>query len=59
MTRQEIMENIDPGVFREFWDASNLFRAYFEDTSDVALSISLVLWTLSIKEFEEWDLKIQ
>jgi hypothetical protein len=53
------MENINPVVFREYWDAKYLFRAYLDSFGDVALAISLVLWTLSFEEFEEWDLKIQ
>lgn len=59
LTRQDIMENIDPVAFREYWDAKHLFTAYLDSFGDVALAISLVLWTLSFEEFEEWDLKIQ
>jgi peptidoglycan/LPS O-acetylase OafA/YrhL len=49
-----------PTEFGEYWDSFNLFEAYmdrFED--DIALAASMVLWTLSIREFSEWDMKIQ
>ena len=56
----ELVYYFDVSEFREYWDSSNLFEAYmdhFED--DIALATAMVLWTLSIREISEWDMKSQ
>ena len=56
----ELVYLYDVSEFGEYWDSFYIFEAYmdhFED--DIALATAMVLWTLSIREFAEWDTKIQ
>ncbi len=53
MTRSQILDSVDPEKFRDFWDVGGVFVAYLR-TYDIALAISLVLWTISIEEFDTW-----
>ena len=56
----ELVYLYDVSEFGEYWDSYHIFeayKAYF--AGDIALAASMVLWTLSIREFAEWDMKIQ
>ena len=53
ITRSQILDSIDPEKFRDFWDVGGVFIAYL-GTHDIALAISLVLWTISNEEFDAW-----
>ena len=56
----ELVYLYDVSEFGEYWDSYYLFKAYkaYFD-GDIPLAASMVLWTLSIREFAEWDTKIQ
>ena len=55
-TRQLILETVDTELFEEYWDVGNLFYSYLERFDDVALAVSLTLWTISGEDFKKWNL---
>jgi len=56
IARQLILETIDTELFEEYWDVGNLFYSYLERFDDVALAVSLTLWTISSEDFKKWNL---
>ncbi len=56
LARQLILETVDTELFEEYWDVGNLFYSYLERFDDVALAVSLTLWTISGEDFKKWNL---
>ena len=56
LTRQLILETVDTELFEEYCDVGNLFYSYLERFDDVALAVSLTLWTISGEDFKKWNL---
>ncbi len=55
ISRKLILETVDPDLFSDYWDVGNLFRSYLERYEDVAVAISLTLFTISSEAFSEWN----